>query len=57
MMDTYDLRTPLQLSVERGDNSIEITKMLLESPDINVNARSESIKHQTRLSRFFLWIA
>ena len=42
MMDTYDLRTPLQLSVERGDNSIEITKMLLESPDINVNARSES---------------
>lgn len=42
MMDTYDLRTPLQLSVERGDKSIEITKMLLESPDINVNARSES---------------
>lgn len=42
MMDTYDLRTPLQLSVERGDQSIEITKMLLESPDINVNARSDS---------------
>lgn len=42
MMDTYDLRTPLQLSVERGDKSLEITKMLLESPDIDVNARSES---------------
>ena len=41
-LDTYDLRTPLQLSVERGDKSIDITKMLLESPDIDVNARSES---------------
>lgn len=40
--DTYDLRTPLMLSVERGDNSLEITKMLLESPDMNINCRSES---------------
>lgn len=41
-LESYDLRTPLQISVERGDKSLSITKMLLESPDINVNARSES---------------
>lgn len=38
------------LSVERGDNSLEITKMLLESPDMNINCRSESdSKHEYKL--------
>lgn len=38
----YDLRSPLHLVAEMGDEDIELLKIILESDDLDINGRSSS---------------